>query len=285
MIVRLVTKYRRPVVLGGAILFSFLLMTMEVRREEYLVPFLKRLLLESVTPFLKVTTYLRQTTRDIWENYVDLRSVRQENRHLQEEIEALRSRLRGLEETGRENQRLRSLLGLQERVPFTVAPATVLAKDATNWFHTLLIDQGTHHGVERHMAVIAPGGLVGQVVDVSSSSARVQLITDPVSAVGVLLQGTRVTGLLVGGQSGRLRIKYLPARAEIPPGEVVITSGLGGVYPKGITIGRVLAAEGKSGALFQEATVEPAVDFSQLEEVLVVTGRDHRPLRPERRVE
>ena len=285
MIVRLVTRYRRTVVLTGVILFSFLLMTMEVRREEHLVPFLKRLLLESVTPFLKATTYLKQTTRDIWENYVDLRSVRPENRHLQEEIEALRSRLRVLEETGRENQRLRGLLGLREREPVTVVPAAVVAKDATNWFHTLLIDQGARHGIGRHMAVIAPGGLVGQVVDVSPSSARVQLITDPISSVGVLLQGSRVTGLLVGGQSGRLRIKYIPLRAEIPLGEGVITSGLGGVYPKGIVIGKVVAVEGRSGALFQEATVEPGVNYSQLEEVLVVTGQDRRSLRSEGRAE
>jgi rod shape-determining protein MreC len=103
--------------------------------------------------------------------------------------------------------------------------------------------------------------------------------------VGALLQGTRVTGLLVGAQSGRLRVKFLPIRAEVPIGEVVITSGLGGVYPKGIMIGRVVGVEGRSGALFQEAIVEPSVDFSRLEEVLVVTGRDRRPSPSGRRGE
>ncbi|MEE8152605.1 MAG: rod shape-determining protein MreC [candidate division NC10 bacterium] len=279
MILRLLAKYRRTVVLASAILFSFLLMTMEVRREENLTPFLKRLLLESVSPFLKATRYVKQTAQETWDNYVDLRFVRQENRRLHEEIEALQTRLRVLEEARGENQRLKTLLGLRESLSFTVAPAGVVGKDATNWFHSVLIDRGSRHGIERHMAVIAPGGLVGQVVEVTPSSARVQLITDPVSSVGALLQSSRVTGLLVGAQSGRIRIKYLPVRAEVRGGEVVVTSGLGGVYPKGILVGKVVAVDRRSGALFQEATVEPGIDFSRLEEVLIVTGKGSRPVR------
>ncbi len=279
MILRLLAKYRRTVVLASAILFSFLLMTMEVRREENLTPFLKRLLLESVSPFLKATRYVKQTAQETWDNYVDLRFVRQENRRLHEEIEALQTRFRVLEEARGENQRLKTLLGLRESLSFTVAPAGVVGKDATNWFHSVLIDRGSRHGIERHMAVIAPGGLVGQVVEVTPSSARVQLITDPVSSVGALLQSSRVTGLLVGAQSGRIRIKYLPVRAEVRAGEVVVTSGLGGVYPKGILVGKVVAVDRRSGALFQEATVEPGIDFSRLEEVLIVTGKGSRPAR------
>jgi len=279
MILRLLAKYRRTVVLASAILFSFLLMTMEVRREENLTPFLKRLLLESVSPFLKATRYVKQTAQETWDNYVDLRFVRQENRRLHEEIEALQTRLRVLEEARGENQRLKTLLGLRESLSFTVAPAGVVGKDATNWFPSVLIDRGSRHGIERHMAVIAPGGLVGQVVEVTPSSARVQLITDPVSSVGALLQSSRVTGLLVGAQSGRIRIRYLPVRAEVRAGEVVVTSGLGGVYPKGILVGKVVAVDRRSGALFQEATVEPGIDFSRLEEVLIVTGKGSRPVR------
>src|SRR3972149_115988 len=233
MILRLVAKYRRTVVLASAVLFSFLLLTMEVRRDETLTPFLKRLLLESVNPFLKATAYLKRSAGEIWDSYVDLRFVRQENVRLQEEVEALRARLGVVEEGQRENQRLKNLLGLREREAFHVVAAGIVGRDATNWFHTLLIDRGSRHGVERHTAVIAPAGLVGQVVEASSSSARVQLITDPVSSVGVLLQGSRVTGLLVGGQSGRLRIKYLPVRAAVQTGELGITSGLGGGSPKG----------------------------------------------------
>ncbi len=282
MILRLLAKYRRTVVLASAILASFILMSMEARRDENLTPFLKRILLESVSPFLKATAYIKQTGQETWEAYVDLRFVRQENVRLREEIQALETRLRELEETHLENQRLKSLLDLRSRQAFRVMPAEVVGKDATNWFHTVLIDRGSRHGIERHRAVIAAGGLVGQVVEVAPSSARVQLITDPVSSVGVLLQSSRVTGLLVGAQFGQLRVRYLPIRAEVRAGEPVITSGLGGVYPKGIVVGEIVAVDRQSGALFQEATVAPSVDFSRLEEVLVVTGEDPRPSQSER---
>ncbi|MFQ5989843.1 MAG: rod shape-determining protein MreC [Candidatus Methylomirabilales bacterium] len=270
MVLRLLARYRRTVVLGSAILLSFLLMTMEVRREEHLTPFLKRVVLESVSPFLKATTYLTDTVTGIWHNYVDLRLVRQENLRLKDEIEAYQARIRALEEARRENQRLKALLDLRKDKAFRFVATRVMGRDTTNWFHSLLIDQGSRHRMEQHMAAVAPGGLVGQVVDVGPLSARVQLITDPASSVGVLLQTSRVTGLLVGTQFGRLRIKYLPIRAEVGVGEVVVTSGLGGVYPKGILVGKVVAVDKRSGALFQEATVEPSIDFSRLEEVLVI---------------
>lgn len=274
MIIRLLAKYRRTLVLASAVLVSFLLMTMEARRDENFTPFLKRLLLESVSPFLKVTASIKHTAQETWKNYVDLRFVRQENVRLREEVQALERRLKELEEAHLESQRLKALLDLREGQPFRVAPAAVVGKDATNWFHSVLIDRGSRHGIERHMAVIASGGLVGRVAEVALSSARVQLITDPVSSVGVRLQSSRVTGLLVGAQSGRLRVRYLPIRAEVHAGEPVITSGLGGVYPKGIVVGKVVAVDRRSGALFQEATVEPSVDFSRLEEVLVATGSE-----------
>ena len=274
MILRMLAKYRRTVVLSSALLLSFLLMTLEVRREGDITPFIERLLLESISPFLKATTHVKTGMVNIWESYVDLRRVRQENLHLHEEIQSLQSRLRTLEEQAHENQRLKTLLRLQEQEPFTSLVARVVGKDANNWFRSLVIDQGGRHGISRHMAVIAPEGLVGQVVEITPWSARVQLITDPVSSVGVLLQSSRVTGLLVGTELRRLRIKYLPILAEVRPGEVVVTSGMGGVYPKGVLVGKVVAVDKRSGALFQEAVVEPSVDFSSLEEViLIMDGR------------
>src|SRR3989304_5851904 len=214
MILRLVAKYRRTVFLAGAVLVSLLLLTMEVRREETLTPSLKRLLLESVSPFLDATAHLKRSAGEIGDSHVDLRFVRQEKVRPRGGGEAPRARLGAVEEGQRENQRLKNLLGLREREPFHVVAAGIVGRDATNWFHTLLIDRGLRDGVERHTAVITSAGLVGQVVEASASSARVQLVTDPVSSVGVLLQGSRVTGLLVGGQSGPLRIRYLPVRGE-----------------------------------------------------------------------
>lgn len=281
MVLRLLARYRRTVVLGSAILFSFFLMTMAARQEEHLTPFLKRVLLESVSPFLKATTYLRDGVADVWGNYVDLRGVRQENLRLKKEIEAYQVRLRALEETGRENQRLMTLLNLRETTSFAYVTSRVIGRDATNWFHSLIIDRGYRHGLDRHMAVVVPGGLVGQVIEVGPLTAQIQLITDPMSSVGVLLETSRVTGLLEGVHVDRLRIKYLPILAEVRVGEVVMTSGLGGVYPKGIPVGRVVAVQKRSGALFQEAIVEPSIGLSRLEEVLVIARERAGPSRSE----
>lgn len=275
MILRVLTKYRRTVVLSSALLLSFLLMTLEVRREGDIAPFVERLLLESISPFLKATTYVKTGVVSLWESYVDLRRVRQENLRFHEEIQSLQRRLRTLEEQAHENWRLKTLLRLQEQEPSPSLVARVVGKDATNWFRSLVIDQGSRQGISRHMAVIAPEGLVGQVAEVTPRSARVQLITDPVSSVGVLLQSSRVTGLLVGTELRRLRIKYLPILAEVRPGEMVVTSGMGGVYPKGVLVGKVVAVDKRSGALFQEAVVEPSVDFSSLEGVMVIMGGRH----------
>ncbi len=282
MVLRLLARYRRTVVLASAILFAFLLMSLATRREENLTPFLKRILLETASPFLRATTYLRDSVADVWGNYVDLRSVRQENLRLKQEIEGLQVRLNVLEEIRRENQRLMTLLELQETMSFPYVASRVIGRDVTNWFHSLIIDRGSRHGLQPHMAVVASGGLVGQVVGAGPLSAQIQLITDPVSSVGVLLEHSRVTGLLEGAQFGRLRIKYLPILAEIRVGDVVMTSGLGGVYPKGIRVGQVVAVDKRSGALFQEAGVEPSIDFSRLEEVLVIAGEQADPSRSRR---
>jgi rod shape-determining protein MreC len=109
------------------------------------------------------------------------------------------------------------------------------------------------------------------VVEVTPAAARVQLITDPVSAAGGLLQRTRVTGIVSGNLGAGLRVRYLPLMADVVVGDGVVTSGMGGVFPKGIPVGRITAVERKSGALFQEATLQPAVDLARLEEVLILT--------------
>jgi rod shape-determining protein MreC len=154
--------------------------------------------------------------------------------------------------------------------------ARVVGKDATNWFKTILIDRGTQAGLRRNLPVVAPDGLVGRVVEVTPSTAKVQLITDPVSASGALMQRTRVTGIVTGNLGTGLRVRYLPLLADVVVGDEVVTSGMGGVFPKGIPVGRVTAVERKSGALFQEAALQPKVDLGRLEEVLIVMDTERR---------
>ena len=151
-----------------------------------------------------------------------------------------------------------------------------MGKDATNWFKTILIDRGSQAGLRRNFPVVAPDGLVGRVVEVTPYTAKVQLITDPVSASGGLLQRTRVTGIVSGNLGAGLKVRYLPLLADVAVGDEVVTSGMGGVFPKGIPVGRVVAVERKSGALFQEAVLQPKVDLGRLEEVLILMEAGQR---------
>ena len=170
-----------------------------------------------------------------------------------------------------ENYRLSHLLEMRSRVGTEALAAKVIGKDATNWFRTILIDRGANEGIQRHMAVVTTEGLVGRVVDVTAIAARVQLITDPESTVGILIQRSRIAGIAAGSQEGTVQIKYLPLMADVVAGDRVITSGMGGIFPKGIPLGRILrVSRPTNGALFQETWVQPLPDFSRLEEVAVL---------------
>ena len=271
MLLRVFLRYRRAVILSIALLVSFLFMTLQVRQEGPLVDLVERGLVLTVTPFLKLYAAVTGTTSRLWVNYVDLRRVRGENLRLQEEMAALREEGRRLAEAGLENSRLRRLLDLPAGREFDLVAAQVIAKDTTNWFKTIMINKGSEAGVQRSLPVIATEGLVGRVVEVMPWTAKVQLLTDPVSSVGALLQEQRGTGLVTGDLGQTATVKYLPLMAEVRVGDVVLTSGMGGVFPKGILIGTVTASHRKSGALFQEAAIQPSVDFGRLEEVLVIT--------------
>jgi rod shape-determining protein MreC len=262
------------VILTGALVLSFLLMTLQVRHEAAVVTFTRQVVLFSVSPFIKITAALVQGTRNLWRDYVDLRHLREENKHLQAEVAVLQRRIDQLKEQSLETQRLQRLLAMREITQAGFLTARVVGKDATNWFKTILLDRGSQEGVRRNQPVLAPDGLVGRVVEVTPTSAKVQLLTDPVSAVGGLVQRTRVTGIVSGNLGAGARVRYLPLLADVVVGDEVVTSGMGGVFPKGIPVGRITAVERRSGALFQEASLQPLVDLGRLEEVMILTTLD-----------
>ena len=274
LLLRLLARYRRPVILTTALVLSFLLMTLQVRHESGVVTFTRQALLFVVSPFIKVTSATIRGVTGTWRDYVDLRALREENKRLQLETTTLKRRLEQLQDQALETQRLERLLAMRQASRAEFLTARVVGKDATNWFKTILLDRGSLEGIRRNQSVLAPDGLVGRVVEVTPSSARVQLLTDPVSAVGGLIQRTRVTGIVSGSLGAGARVRYLPLMADVAVGDEVLTSGMGGVFPKGILIGRITSVERKSGALFQEATLQSAVDLSRLEEVLILTNLD-----------
>ncbi len=273
---RLFGRYRRVVILAVTLMTAFLLMSLQVRHDRATVMLAREAILFAVSPVIKVAAVTVGSMASVWHDYVDLRGLREENIRLRREAGILQRRISQLEEQALETQRLQGLLAMQETSQRKYLAARVVGKDSTNWFKTILIDRGTRAGLRRNQPVVAPDGLVGRVVEVTPTSAKVQLITDPVSAAGGLIQRTRVTGVVSGNLGAGLMVRYLPLLADVVVGDEVVTSGMGGIFPKGIPLGRVTAVERRSGALFQEATLAPKVDLARLEEVLIVMGTETR---------
>jgi rod shape-determining protein MreC len=151
-----------------------------------------------------------------------------------------------------------------------VCAAEVIGKDPSPWFKTIIIDKGKDDGVGKGMAVVIPEGIAGQIMDVSSRYSKVLLIIDPNSAVDVMVQRTRARGIIKGGPAGRCHIKYVLRKQDVSVGDQIISSGLDGVFPKGLAVGHVSGVIKRNSGIFQEVTVTPHIDFEKLEEVLVV---------------
>jgi rod shape-determining protein MreC len=207
----------------------------------------------------------------VWKGYLDLRGIHSENAELRKRIADLEIRLQEERARARRGERLELLLDLRSALPQATLAADVIAADATAWFRTVTIDRGSRDGVTRDQAVISPAGVVGRVIDQPALHAsRVQLIVDRNAAVGALIERSRAGGVALGDQDGRgLRLEYVPPAADIRVGDVVVTSGLDRIYPKGYVVGRVNRVE-RDGEGYAFIGVVPAVDFSSLEEVLVV---------------
>lgn len=205
-----------------------------------------------------------------WSRYVDLRGVQDENARLRREIVDLGVSLQQERALAQRGRRLEFLMRLQSAIGRRTLAADVIAGDATSYFRTVTINRGTSDGVGRDMAVVAPAGIVGRIVgDPSRVTARVQLIIDRTAGAGALIERSRAGGV-VAGDGQALRLEYVSPLADVTAGDVVVSSGLDGIYPKGFVIGRVATVEGAGGA--RRITVQPGVDFSSLEEVLVVVG-------------
>jgi len=205
----------------------------------------------------------------VWGNYRELINVREENRRLREELrqyEAATSRYREAVAT---NVRLEKMLGLKENLPDPTITARVVGRDPSLWFKTLIIDRGSIDGVERGMPAVTVEGIVGQVINTSPNYAKVLLANDPNSAVDVIVQKNRVQGI-IKGDGNDFVLHYVLRNSDVEKGDHIITSGLGGVFPKGLPVGQVAEVVRSQRGMFQSIRVEPAADFSQLEHLVII---------------
>jgi rod shape-determining protein MreC len=217
--------------------------------------------------------------RGVWFSYVDLRHVRGQNADLQGRLREAETRLMERRRDAEEAARLRELMELRQILPHDTLVAQVIVRDAVQWFRILKIDKGANQGVTRDAAVISPNGVVGRVIRVGPNAAQVQLLLDQQSGVGARIERSRVTGVVSGqvsrqsatpdASAGDLVMKFVPMLADVVEGDVVVTSGLEGMFPPGLVIGRVRSVVRGSG-LFKDVRVAASADFDRLEEVLVV---------------
>lgn len=243
--------------------------------------FFEALVVGITSPVQKVVRGIIGGIGSVWRGYFYLVGLEQENKALKEELQGLKLQVNKYREAGLANQRLRALLNFKKSIPTPLMPAELVAFDPSGWFQTILIDKGKNEGVMQDMAVVSAEGLVGRVIGVSGRYAKVLLILDGNSAVDALVQRTRVRGILEGlGRRDRCLLKYVQRNEDVQVGDQVITSGMGGVFPKGILLGKVGEVVRGNSGLFQRVEIEPAVNFSRLEEVMVVVQPpvEHPPL-------
>jgi rod shape-determining protein MreC len=203
----------------------------------------------------------------------DITTLRQKNLQLEAENSSLQRQIIELQQQVTEAQLLSTLVDYERRhVENEYAAATVIARDISPFMHYVIIDRGSDDGLRKGMPVITQQGLVGSIAAVTAGAARVQLITDPGSSINVILQQSGAEGILNGQITGEIELDMVSQNATIQPGELVLTSGLGGNYPANIVIGQVTTVRSEPFALFQSASVQPVVDFSQLEIVLIITN-------------
>jgi rod shape-determining protein MreC len=208
--------------------------------------------------------------RDFWGSYVGLRGVRAENEELRKRVADLEVRLQEQRGLAARSTRLQELMNLQTTTTLPTIAADVIAGNPNPGMRTITIGRGTADGIQVDMAVIAPSGVVGRIIEVASHAARVQLLIDRYAAAGALTERTRAGGMVVGVSGDPpLTMELVSNLADVKAGDAVVASGADGMYPKGFMIGRVESAD-RGSALYRTITVRPSVDFSSLEEVLVV---------------
>jgi len=250
---------------------------------------LQRGLLGALSPLQRGVGAVVGGVGEAWRGWAFHRETYEANRRLEGRVRQLETELQARSLQAQETQRLRELLGLRQAVPMDTVAAQVVGRDGVPWFRTLTLDRGEADGITLDAPVVSPTGVVGRVFAVGPHAARVQVLLDRDGAAGVLVERSRVSGVVSGQVSSPvagaedLVLKYVPERSDVVVGDVVVTSGIDRIYPKGLVVGRVRFV-GKGSGLFRDIRVEPSARFYRLEEVLVVR-QAKEPLDTPRSVE
>lgn len=237
----------------------------------------------ALAPFQRAATWVVSQVNGGLTHFAEIMTVYEQNQALRREVETLRAQNVKAEEFSAENVRLRELLGYKNlATQFDLVMARVIGREAATWTRMVAIDRGTQHGIQKNMAVVTARGLVGVVTDAGPISSKVELILDPRISVGALVQRSRVAGIVEGNPENTIQphLVHIPRNEDIAEDDVIVTSGFGGIYPKGIVIGKIRSIRNDSTGLLHLADVETAVDFQRLEDVAVIVASREAPPEP-----
>jgi rod shape-determining protein MreC len=236
----------------------------------------------ALTPFQTAMLRTEESIKSGWKGYVYLVGLKEENEELKEDIRILVEENNRLKEDVQLNIRLKELVAFKESAPFSTVAAEILGFNrGGGWTRTVSLNKGAVDGIERDMTLLSPDGVVGRIVDVSRSVSTALLVTDPRSNIDVILQRTRVKGVVEGYGSEGLLLKYVRQLDDVQVGDRVVTAGHSGIFPKGLLVGEVRAAEKGEDNFFKHIEVQPAANLKKLEEVLIVTDNGN-PLTNEK---
>ncbi len=262
-------RYRTPLLLILTLLLVFSILSLSLKRSPALRK-VQEVVVSMTAPGLAGLEYIGRSAKQLWQGYFYLVGVRRENAVLQRQLEEYKQREVRYQEAQQALTRLEVLLDLKRQVALPVIGARVIAYDPTLWSRSAIINQGKAQGVKEGLPVLAPQGIVGRIVAVYPEYSKVMLIVDRKSGADAMVQRTRIRGMLKGKGGNRCSLEFVPKSADVKVGDLVLASGLVGLYPKGLVFGKVTEANKKNPGVFQEIEVTPSVDLSTLEEVLVV---------------
>ncbi|MGI6681211.1 MAG: rod shape-determining protein MreC [Bdellovibrionota bacterium] len=265
-------------------LVLFLLSTMllhHTSKDKTLIEYSYKIVYEILYPFQNFTNSSINFVHNAYDNYVNLVNLKSENEKLKFKIAKLKKRNLKLNEEKRENKSLKRLLKIKRKTKLSSIGAEIIGYNPAKWGHMLLINRGSNDSVAVGDPVISHEGVVGQVVSASPHTARVLVLIDRISATHVFLHQSRARGVLVGGGKELCELKYILKNSDVKIGDKVLTSGLDGVFPKGLLVGYIADISPTSSSLFSAIKVKPAVNFSKLEFVIVLKTKLNTKLKKE----
>jgi rod shape-determining protein MreC len=273
----LISRYRNVTILAVILFAQVLGLAVQVKRSggEESTRLIRLWTVSAIAPLEKVIIWCQSGVGNLWQSYVYLRGVRQENRDLKFEIERLRLEQVRLSDDARQARRLQALLGFKEQYIAKTVAAQVIGTSGSEQSRSIYIDKGTDSGVQKDMAVITADGVVGKVLRAFGSTSQVLLVSDYSSGVGAIVDKSRSQGVVRGTPAGEVILANVMTGELVEPGELVVTSGGDQIFPKGLPVGTVMKVS-PGADLFLNIRIKPTVNLNQLEEVLVITKKEDR---------